>query len=417
MRKILLGALLILLLSSCVNTQSYVSEFTLSPDLSPEEKLNALGAKKIQVDEPECFFSGSLWLERLMELTRECEDYILITTFLGSSSPLTEEFYSLLCEKAESGIDVYMIIDGISSYDMTESRDFMTPLYFLRESGVHLIEYSPLTFMHIIAPHELIIREHRKMFIFDGRYSAIGGMNINYISIGSAENNQRDSMYLFSSSSLASALTDEFVNIWNEMSIEPLERDLFQSYENEGSESIDAYLFNQGPGGNAFISDLYATLINSAEKEIDFIAFLPLLDENMKASLRLAKDRGVHIKTIISTEPRSYGGVAYKLPELVELVDEAYLSYDNDLPLLHEKLMVVDDKYTVIGSVNFNYRSMGLSNEIALMIDDEDFAAKEKAHLNERAGENAVKIDLSDAERIKKEGGSFFTFLFNYFGG
>lgn len=411
-------SIILISFTSCVNTDVYSSEFTMRSDLSVEEKLEGFGAKKIYVDEPETYFAGELWLEKLIELTKESEDYILISTFLGSSSERTEPFYDLLCEKAESGVDVYLIIDGVSSYDMTESKDFLTPLYFLRESGVHLIEYSPITFTHLLAPHELMVREHRKMFVFDGRKCAIGGMNINYISIGSGEGgNQRDSMYLFSSSALSSALTDEFVNIWNEMSVEPLDRNDFASYPESDTGSIPSYLFNQGPGGKTTIGELYATLINSAQKEIDLIAFLPVYDENMGDALRRAKERGVYIKVVVSTEARSFAGVTYMLPDLLEIADEVYLTSDDKEPLLHEKLMIVDDMYTVIGSVNFNYRSMGLSNEIALVLVSDEFALKEKAHLDERIADGSERIYLEDAIALKKAHGSAFAYFLNFYGG
>lgn len=411
-------SIILISFTSCVNTDVYSSEFTMRSDLSVEEKLEGFGAKKIYVDEPETYFAGELWLEKLIELTKESEDYILISTFLGSSSERTEPFYDLLCEKAESGVDVYLIIDGVSSYDMTASKDFLTPLYFLRESGVHLIEYSPITFTHLLSPHELMVREHRKVFVFDGRKCAIGGMNINYISIGSGEGgNQRDSMYLFSSSALSSALTDEFVNIWNEMSVEPLDRNDFASYPESDTGSIPSYLFNQGPGGKTTIGELYATLINSAQKEIDLIAFLPVYDDNMGDALRRAKERGVYIKVVVSTEARSFAGVTYMLPDLLEIADEVYLTSDDKEPLLHEKLMIVDDMYTVIGSVNFNYRSMGLSNEIALVLVSDEFALKEKAHLDERIADGSERIYLEDAIALKKEHGSAFAYFLNFYGG
>lgn len=419
MRKV--GVLFILvsalIISSCVNTDVFVSDLTFSEDLSVDEKLIALGATRLDVNKPEAFYDGDEWLDRLMELTRECDDYILISTFLGSSSEALEPFYELLCQKAESGVDVYMIIDGISSYDMTESRYHMTPLYFLRDRGVHLIEYSPVSAMHLIAPNTLMIRDHRKLFVFDGRACAIGGMNINYISMGAGDENQRDSMYLFSSKELCSALTDEFVSIWNGVSVEKIDRASFSSYLDERKGDVAAYLFNQGPGGESRVSNLYATLINSAKEDISMIAFLPVFDDNMLAALKAAKERGVHIKILASVEDRALGGVSYILPDLVAVADEFYLSMDSKGRLLHEKLFITDNRYTVIGSTNFNYRSMGLSNEIALMLDSSSFASSSNAHIDDRISDGVDVIDLKKAEERKNDDGSFLSYLMVYYGG
>ena len=102
MKRVLLSLfpILMLALTSCVSTDVYLSPLTMDDSLSVEEKFEALGKERILVDEPDVFFSGQQWLDKLMELTEESEDYILISTFLGSSSELLEPFYELLCQKA-----------------------------------------------------------------------------------------------------------------------------------------------------------------------------------------------------------------------------------------------------------------------------------------------------------------------------
>ena len=78
--------------------------------------------------------------------------------------------------------------------------------------------------------------------------------------------------------------------------------------------------------------------------------------------------------------------------------------------------MVVDSRYSVIGSANFNFRSMTLSEELALVIDSPELASILEAHV---AGidEGSVLVTLSDAERMKREDGRFLAYLFTYFGG
>lgn len=48
--------------------------------------------------------------------------------------------------------------------------------------------------------------------------------------------------------------------------------------------------------------------------------------------------------------------------------------------LLHEKLMIVDSRYVVIGSTNMNYRSFTLAYEISLVIDSPALAEEMEAH-------------------------------------
>lgn len=387
--------------------------------LSLEEKLISFGAEHVTVPYPETYFDGTEWLERITGLIGEAEDYILISTFLGSSSESLDGMYDALIDASQRGVDIYFIIDGISSYDMTETRNHMTQLYFLRDFGINLLEYSPLSATRLLNPSELVIRDHRKLFVIDGELAAIGGMNMNYISMGAGEGKtQRDSMYLFRSPSLSEALMKEFVDIWNRTSVEEISYDDFPiAEENDGI--YDAYLLNMGSDS---ISGMYASLFASASRSVLIFPYLPVLDDNMKKCLSMTSERGVDVTMVMPIDLRGYaaGGVYYFLPDLLATGITVYSSTEdeegNELPLLHEKLMIVDDRYVVIGSSNFNYRSMGLSHELALVIDSRELAEELEEHAR-MIMKGSHLYTMEEAERLKKEQGNLFSYLFMYYGG
>ena len=426
MKKIIIFLLLIVLLTSCVSsTKPFVSSPYTDESLSVDEKLMLGGATKMALPYPESYFDAKEFLARYTQLIEEAEDYILISTFLGSACEGLEDFYNTLRRKAESGVDVYLILDAISSLDMTESKKYMYPLYFLKDSGVHLIEYSPMSMLRIIAPQNLIIRDHRKLVVVDGKIAVLGGMNMNYISLGSDDviDLQKDSMYVFDSANLASNLTDEFVTIWNQISaVEKIDRNSLKSYQDDEEKLVlDAYLFNQGPGTDASMSTLFASLINSAKEEIVMLPYMALLDKNMFESLEAAVARGVKVKMYLPIDSRDYVQKAlyYDYHRLVEAGFEVYYEFSGreyNNALLHQKLTIVDNKYTCIGSANFNYRSMKSSFEIALVIDSEDFANSSLKQVNDISKDMNL-LTLEDAKRLKKEKGNFFNYLFSYYGG
>ena len=140
------------MLVSCTSTEAFVSPEALSPDIPIAQKLAAVGAVELSVPMPEVFFDGERWMERMVELFSEADDYILLTTFLGSYSPELAPLYDALMAASERGVEVRFVMDGLSSFDMTESKSRMTPLYFLRESGIHLVEYNPVTVTHLMNP-------------------------------------------------------------------------------------------------------------------------------------------------------------------------------------------------------------------------------------------------------------------------
>ena len=410
-----------MVLTSCSSTKPFVEGFAADPLMPLEDKLVMGGGIKVSFDYPEMYFDAFLFLERYIELIRGAEDYVIITTFLGSSCEGLEELYDAIAGKAASGVPVYMIIDGVSSYDMTASSSFMTPLYFLRESGVHLIEYNPLSVFNLVNPSTLLIREHRKLVVIDGQWAVLGGMNMNYISMGADNIDlQRDSMYVFNSPSLASCLVDEFVSIWNESSVEKIDRNDFAVKEAEEGE-ITGYLFNQGPGGHADMASMYSSLFSSARDEIVLLPYLAFFDDNMYESLEAAQARGVEVTMYLPIDSRDYvqGALFHDYHNLVEAGFNVYIEYageETGLSLLHQKLAVVDGRYTVIGSSNINYRSMTLSHEIAMVVDSEEFAAASLDQV-EDIKKNMAPLDEETALRLKEEKGSWPMYLFSYFGG
>ena len=99
-----------LMLSSCGITKPFVdTQLLANPDLPLEEKLLGAGGVHVEVPYPEMYFDASDYLDRLVELVEGASDYMIITTFLGSSCPGLEDLYAAIAAKAESGVDVYMM--------------------------------------------------------------------------------------------------------------------------------------------------------------------------------------------------------------------------------------------------------------------------------------------------------------------
>ncbi|HAF85297.1 MAG TPA: phosphatidylserine/phosphatidylglycerophosphate/cardiolipin synthase family protein, partial [Sphaerochaeta sp.] len=247
---------LLSLLVGCTSTSNLVKGPSVDTSLSLEQKMESYDIPKIEMTYPTIYYDGQLWRERVTELVRSSEDYIIISSFLASSAESLDELYSLIAQKAEEGVRVYFIVDGTGAFDMTETRFHLIPLKFLRDSGVHLLEYNPMSAARLVAGPKILLRDHRKYLIVDGKHLAIGGMNLNYISIGEAGNDlQRDSMYEFASPELCEVMLDGFVASWNEQTWDEVRREDFPvDYDfGKDEEQYTAWFANQSP-----LSDMLA---------------------------------------------------------------------------------------------------------------------------------------------------------------
>ncbi len=388
----LLGLLLlasILLATGCSSTHHMTSPEVLDQSIPLEEKFSSFGIPSVQVSYPEVYYNGREWRDRLIALVEEAEDYLITSSFLASSSEDLQELYSTLARKAESGVRVYFVVDGIGPFDMTETRYHLIPLKFLRESGVHLLEFNPISGARLVSGLNLLYRDHRKFLIVDGVHVALGGMNLNYISIGAVgEQLQRDSMYEFHSPELCNLLLDYFVPWWNEQTWDEIAREDFTVDTSvlAGKETYQGWYVNQEPG-SAQISKLFGSLLSEAEHSIQVLPFLPFMDNEMIEAFRLAEERGVAIEMIVPFDRRvtNRKGIEYMAKDLLEMGIDLRIEEERaeTQQLLHEKLMIVDERYVVIGSTNVNYRSMNLAYENSLVIDSPKLAKQLQEHFRE----------------------------------
>ncbi|MGH0054195.1 MAG: phospholipase D-like domain-containing protein, partial [Sphaerochaetaceae bacterium] len=354
-----------------------------------EEKLSSFQIPKVTVSYPDVYYDGRAWKDRLITLIEGAEDYLITSAFLASSSEELEELYSALARKAESGVRVYFVVDGVGPFDMTETRYHLIPLKYLRESGVHLLEFNPVSGARLVSGFHLLIRDHRKFLIVDGKHIAMGGMNLNYISIGAEDEElQRDSMYELYSPELCSLLLDYFVPWWNEQTWDEIQREDFSVDMGtlQGKEIYDGWYVDQEPG-SAEVSKLFGALLAEAEHSVKVLPFLPFLDEEMIEAFRLAGERGVDIQMIVPFDRRvtNRKGIEYMTKDLLAMGIDLRIEEERaeTQRLLHEKLMIVDDRYVVIGSTNVNYRSFNLAYENSLVIDSPALAHQLGLHFDQ----------------------------------
>ena len=419
--SILLILLSLVLVVSCSTTGGMMNSVSIDPDLTLEEKLDTLGYESVSITYPEVIHDGQEWQERLIEMLKETKDYFICTIFLGSECDENQEIYDLMRSKAQEGVEIYVVTDGTSSLDMTDSKYHLRTLYSLREYGVHLLEYNALNVKRIPWAINLFFREHRKYFVSDGVHVAVGGMNLNYISTSSIENGgDRDAMYIFDSYSCAKALTEAFTKFWNRYSWETIEEgSLTSPYEGlEDSGTIKAWIEDQVNGGD--IAPLYGSLLAEAKEEVLILPFLPTMDSDMFEAVESCTERDVKVEMILRNEdrPTLIRAAEYASKDLLDAGVELRKENADELTnnsRLHEKLVIIDERYIICGSSNFNHRSMWSSSEVTLVIDCPELAKEMKEHYLE-IRDNSTEITYEQAEQwhtlLKK-----LDFLVNLYGG
>lgn len=314
------------------------------------------------------FFSdGKEMYKSMLADIASAEKYIFLEYFILAEGEMWNEIYTLLLEKAERGVEVRVIYDDIGCMRTLPSHYDRV----LNSKGIKCLRFSPVT-PRLSTAHNN--RDHRKILIVDGRCAYTGGMNIadEYINRKVRFGYWKDGGIRIEGAAVRGFLK-LFLSMWDFTASKPSDSQKYFSEISE-SESSDGgfYIpFGSGPAPiykRPVCKNALLNLINQAEKYLYITTPYLIIDYDLTESLRNASLRGVDVRLITP-------GIADK--KLVKVMTKSSYPYLMEVGVkiyeycpgfIHEKNVVCDDLYALVGTVNLDYRSLAHHYEDALWI-------------------------------------------------
>ena len=137
---------------------------------------------------------------------------------------------------------------------------------------------------------------------------------------------------------------------------------------------VPALVLGTGPADRLDKAELFHLhALNAARKRI-WIAtpyFVP--DEGIVSALQLAALRGVDVRIILpaNTDNMLVWLAAFWFIEELAADDVRFYLYEEGF--LHQKVFLVDDEWSAVGTANFDNRSFRLNFEVTAVVADRDF--------------------------------------------
>jgi cardiolipin synthase len=279
----------------------------------------------------------------------------------------------LLLQKRQDGVQVALIYDSFGS--ASTSGSFFDRL---KEAGVAILKFNPINPLEARAGYSPNDRDHRKILVADGALAIVGGVNMStdYESGSLVKSKKRGNeppeywqdTDMQIEGPVVAQLQKLFLDTWNEQKGPALEdADFFPKLAPKGSEVVRII----GSGPEDKLPRYYATLlsaIRSAEHNV-WIAtayFVPTSDEI--ADLEHAARRGVDVRLLLPGKSDSGMALAVGRSHYSELLEAGVKIYEARDEILHSKSAVIDGVWSVIGSSNFDHRSVLFNDEVDAVV-------------------------------------------------
>ena len=314
------------------------------------------------------YSNGDEFFPAMLEDIRHAKKTVTLEAYIWSSGVISNRFIDALCERARAGVKVHALVDGMGMREL-KSADERRML----DAGVEFVTYGREHWWEL--KPDINHRMHRKIMIVDGRIGYTGGMCIDDAWMGRAEKpDQWRDFQLRAEGPVVPQMQSVFATNWlqttGRLLVGP---DYFLPAG--ASSGVIAQCYKSGPeqgSQNARISYLLA--IASARRSIRIAHAYFVPDDLAIAMLVAARARGVTVTVIVPTMNDSAFGRAASRSRWGKLLAAGVKFYRFLPAMYHAKMMIVDDAFLTLGSVNFDSRSFGINDEANVNVLDRGVA-------------------------------------------
>lgn len=358
-----------------------------------------LGPAILSGNEVKALHNGDQIFPAMLDAIRAAQKSITFETYIYWSGDIGQQFSEALCERAENGVRVHVLLDWVGT-----GRIDGKYLEQMKAAGVEVERYHPLSWYTLT---KLNNRTHRKLLVVDGRIGFTGGVGIADEWSGNAQSPKhwRDSHFQLQGPAVAqmqAAFNDNWIRTRAEVlfgedyfpelaKVKNVQAQFFKSSIDEGSESVRL---------------MYLLSIAAATKDLRLQAAYFVPDDLSLETLVAARRRGVNVEIIVPGPVMDEKFVqCASRSRWGELLDAGVRIYEYQPTMYHCKVMIVDGVWVSVGSTNFDDRSFRLNAEANLNVFDATFAAEqlkvfEEDKLHSRLMERAEFKNRSQLRKI-----------------
>jgi cardiolipin synthase len=294
-------------------------------------------------------------------------------TFVWAAGKLETQLVDVFSAKARAGVRVRVLMDSVGSSHANPAQ-----IQRLKDSGAQVANYCKPRWWNW---HRFNHRTHRKLVVIDGRigYAFGHGVQDEWLGNGNSPEQFRDTAVRLEGP-VVHGLQAVFAQNWvEETHTLPAADGCFPRLERRGD--VAAHVVSSAAGDAvSSVAMLYTVAIATARREvlIQNPYFAP--GDGVVELFAKMVERGVRVHLMVPGKHTDSPFVRRAGCNLYEAILRAGVRlYEFEPTLLHQKIVVVDEVWSHVGSTNFDARSLALNEEVGVGLLDANIAGELKA--------------------------------------
>jgi cardiolipin synthase len=362
-----------------------------SSDAGPRRVLESLAGLPFTAgNEATLLIDGEATFAAIFAAIAEARHYVLVQFFIVRDDELGRKLRDVLVAASRRGVRVYFLYDSIGSRSMTRR-------YLRHLRGANVAIHPFRNDKGLRQRFQLNFRNHRKIVVVDGAVAFVGGHNVGDEYVGKSRRfgHWRDT-HVRVSGPVVAQIEACFLEDWHWTTgtVPPLELPAPAAV----SGSIEALAIPSGPADELDTCCLaFLEAIHGARRRLWIASPYFVPDAQVLSALQLAAMRGVDVRILLPAVAdhlfvwlASFSYLKDTLPRGIRL-----FRYRDGF--LHQKVLLADERLSMVGTANFDNRSFRLNFEITLVFDDAGFGRFVEAMLI-RDFERSTPVTMAEIE-------------------
>jgi cardiolipin synthase len=337
--------------------------------------------------------NGEEFFPALLRAIRNVRKSVNFSCYIWEKGRANDEVVAALLERARAGVPVRILLDGFGSVlAPKESMDA------LRAAGARVERFREPRFGKLTRFHK---RNHRRAIVMDGAIGFTGGMAVadKWLGDASSEDEWRDSMVEVTGP-LAATLQSAFVDLWAGTVGELLVGPAFFPPPETGGTTGEPITVHTGLGSSPSHESrplrlFFIQTFLAARRRLWITTPYFVPDRATREAVASRAKAGVDVRILM---PDSHTDAVFiRLAShhyYRELLEAGVRIYEYKATMIHIKHVVVDGKWSVVGSANMDIRGTELNEENVLGILDAEFGQRlEATFLQDLEKSEEIRLD------------------------